>query len=193
MRHYVRGPNGLTPENSSGTNTSKGIPGSIDLKHWRDACAFADSYADLGRWLDLWVAVARAKEAAGDSEWVGRTWVQAKLMAQYLHTLRVNATQTVGAVSLSLSLCLSLWLSVSLCFSVALKVGIAKGLIYGPAEFDECMYQQHWFSISAWAWRGLLQLQRFLVDTAVLTAEGAFAAALLDECAGFKRDLGAPH
>eukprot|EP01046_Picozoa_sp_COSAG06_P042559 COSAG06_NODE_5439_length_3481_cov_6.214666_3_plen_143_part_00 len=126
-----------------------GIPGSIDLKHWRDACAFADrsetpflyhlyikrsfchdrlgtnirktqkkcdacafadSFADLGRWLDLWVEVARAKEAANDPEWITRTWVQVKLMAQYVHTLRANATKTAG---------------------------ISKGLIYGPAEFDE--------------------------------------------------------
>ena len=161
--HYVRSSNGLTPFNSSGTNTSKGIPGSIDLKHWRDACAFADSFADLGRWLDLWVEVARQKEATNDTKWISRTWVQVKLMAQYLHGLRVNATKNVG---------------------------ISKGLIYGPAEFDECMYQQHWFSISAWAWRGLLQLQRFLVDTAVLS-EGSFAAALQDECNRFKQDLDA--
>jgi hypothetical protein len=164
LNHYVRGASGLTPKNSSGTNTTAGVPGSIDLKHWRDACAFADSFADLGRWLDLWVEVARAKEAANDPEWITRTWVQVKLMAQYVHTLRANATKTAG---------------------------IAKGLIYGPAEFDECLYQQHWFSISAWAWRGLLQLQRFLVDTAVLTAEGPFATRLLDECTAFKRDLDA--
>jgi hypothetical protein len=164
LSHYVRGPNGLTPQNSSGANTSKGVPGSIDLKHWRDTCAFADSYADLGRWLDLWVDVARAKEASNDSEWITRTWVQVKLMAQYLHNLRENATNTIG---------------------------ISKGLIYGPAEFDECMYQEHWFSISAWAWRGLLQLQRFLVDTAVLTSEGPFAKRILDECTRFKRDLDA--
>ena len=133
--HYVRGANGLTPMNSSGTNTTSGIPGSIDLKHWRDACFFADSFADLGRWLDLWTDTARAQEARGDADgaaWIRRTWPQVKLMALYTLQLRANATKTHG---------------------------IVKGLIYGPAEFDECLYQQHWFSISAWAWRGLVQLQ----------------------------------
>jgi hypothetical protein len=167
LDHYVRGANGMTPQNSTGTNSSTGFPGSIDLKHWRDACVFADSFADLGRWVELWVDVARAQEAAQDVEgrkWILRTWPQVKLMAQYIYKLRINATHTVG---------------------------IAKGLIYGPAEFDECLYQQHWFSISAYAWRGLLQLQRFLIDTAVLTGEGTYAATLLDECSAFKRDLDA--
>jgi hypothetical protein len=164
LDHYIRGANGLTPKTSSGTNTSVGVPGSIDLKHWRDACVFADSFADLGRWLELWADVAQAQEAASETGWILRTWPQVKLMAQYLHTLRINATKSSG---------------------------VTKGLIYGPAEFDECLYQQHWFSISAWAWRGLLQLQRFISDTAVLTTEKQFAAILLDECAAFKRDLDA--
>jgi hypothetical protein len=73
--------------------------------------------------------------------------------------------------------------------------GIAKGLIYGPAEFDECLYQQHWFSISAWAWRGLLSLQRFLDDTAVLAVRPCcieqFTALLPNtvSCDGISRDL----
>lgn len=164
LLHYVRGADGLTPMNSSGTNTSTGFPGSIDLKHWRDACFFADSFADLGRWLELWVDTARAHTGADGAAWIHRTWPQVKLMAQYTLQLRANATETLG---------------------------IAKGLIYGPAEFDECLYQQHWFSISAWAWRGLLQLQRFLVDTAVLPGEVQFAASLDSECAAFKTDLDA--
>lgn len=168
LLHYVRGADGLTPLNSSGTNTSAGTPGSIDLKHWRDACFFADSYADLGRWMNLWSDTARAQEARTNTDgaaWVRRTWPQVKLMALYTLQLRANATKTRG---------------------------IAKGLIYGPAEFDECLYQQHWFSISAWAWRGLLQLQRFLVNTAVLQpAEAQFAATLHSECAAFKCDLDA--
>lgn len=164
LQHYVRGANGLTPQRTVGANTTAGAPGSIDLKHWNDACVFGDSYADYGRWLDLWSEAARAREAAQDTAWITRTWPQVKLMAQYAYSLRANATKTRG---------------------------IAKGLIYGPAEFDECMFQQHWFSVSAWVWRGLVQLQRFLSDTAVLAAERPFAAALLSECAAFKRDLGA--
>ena len=151
----------LTP---TGTITTAGPPGSIDLKHWNDACVFADSYADLGRWLALWSKAARAQEAARNSGWIARTWPQVKLMAKYTLALRSNATRTVGP---------------------------GKGLIFGPAEFDECMFQQRWFSISAWAWRGLVQLARFLGDTGVLVGERPFATALLTECVAFKRDLDA--
>jgi hypothetical protein len=104
--------------------------------------------ADLGRWLALWSDAARAQEATQRSEWINRTWPQVKLMAGYIRALRTNATKAVG---------------------------VGKGLIFGPAEFDECMFQQRWFSISAWAWRGLLQLQRFLSDTNVLAQERQFA------------------
>jgi len=44
LQHYVRSTNGLTPKSSVGANTTAGPPGSIDLKHWNDACVFADSY-----------------------------------------------------------------------------------------------------------------------------------------------------
>ena len=54
----VRAANGMTPKNTSRTNTTAGPPGSIDLKHWNDACVFADSFADLGRWLALWADAA---------------------------------------------------------------------------------------------------------------------------------------
>ena len=164
-QHYVRGADGIVPmpEQFNG-NASLGPPGSIDLMHWNDDCSFADSLADLGRWLSLWADAARAKEGSGDPRWVARTWPQVKLMAGYVLDLRRNATEGTA--------------------------GIAKGLIYGSAEFDECMHQQHWFSISAWAWRGLLQLQRFLVDTDAV-AERPLASRLLAECAAFKRDLDA--
>ena len=143
-----------TPKDN--TASSPGPPGSIDLQHWNDQCVFADSLADLGRWVELWVEAARAMvttgagAGAGNPQWVARTWPQVKLMTEYILALRANATTNVG---------------------------IGKGLIYGPAEFDECMYQQHWFSVSAWNWRGLLQLQRFLVDTAVIV-EPTLAAKL---------------
>jgi hypothetical protein len=166
LRHYVRAANGMVPELQVDTNSSAGPPGSIDLKHWNDECTFADSLADLGRWLELWVDAARAQEAGGVSgvQWVVRTWPQIKLMAGYILALRSNATAT--------------------------GTGVSKGLIYGPAEFDECTHQQHWFSISSWAWRGLLQLQRFLLDTAVIS-EQPMAARLFAECAAFKTDLDA--
>ena len=165
LLHYVRAANGMVPELQVDTNSSAGPPGSIDLKHWNDECTFADSLADLGRWVELWVDAARAQESSGSAsgmQWVARTWPQIKLMAGYILALRSNATKT----------------------------GVGKGLIYGPAEFDQCTYQQHWFSISSWAWRGLLQLQRFLIDTAAI-AEQPMAARLLAECAAFKIDLDA--
>jgi hypothetical protein len=56
---YVRGADGLTPLEHPEMNRSVGAPGSIDLKHWQDGCWYADGLSDYGRWLDLWVAVAR--------------------------------------------------------------------------------------------------------------------------------------
>jgi hypothetical protein len=66
LRHYVRAANGMVPEREVSTNASAGPPGSIDLKHWNDECVFADSLADYGRWIELWVDVARAKGARFD-------------------------------------------------------------------------------------------------------------------------------
>ena len=169
---YVRGASGMTPKELSpglnATASSHGPPGSIDLKHWEDAVPFADSFADYGRWIELWVDTARAVEAAqsvagseSDSgSWITDTWPQVKLMAMYMLELRANATQA----------------------------GVGKGLIYGPAEHDTAHSETNWFSISAWTWRGFVQLQRFLVDTDAIS-EAAFAKILLKESASFKKDL----
>ena len=112
-------PQSLSPGNN-GTGSSMGPPGSLDLKHWEDAVFFADSFADYGRWVELWVDTARAKEASGDAAWIKRTWPQVRLMAQYMLSLRSNAT----------------------------TAGIGKGLIYGPAEHDTAHFEANWFSIS---------------------------------------------
>ena len=152
--------------NLAGMEASQGPPGSIDLKHWEDGCFLADSYADYGRWLELWVDTARAVEgeqgAAAAAKWTERTWPQVKLMTQYMLGLRASTNTT----------------------------GIAKGLIYGSAEHDTCQFEGHWFSISAWTWRGFVQLQRFLTDTAAVS-EPTLAAHLLTESASFKADLDA--
>jgi hypothetical protein len=112
-------PQSLAPGNN-GTGSSAGPPGSLDLKHWEDGVVFADSFADYGRWVGLWVDTARAKEASGGAEWIKRTWPQVHLMANYMLSLRANATTS----------------------------GIGKGLIYGPAEHDTAHFEANWFSIS---------------------------------------------
>eukprot|EP01043_Picozoa_sp_COSAG02_P006215 COSAG02_NODE_175_length_31226_cov_95.275934_12_plen_253_part_00 len=167
LETYVRGANGITPRSlspgSNATASSRGLPGSLDLKHWEDNVRFADSFADYGRWVELWVDTARAKEAqpaAAGAEWIVRTWPQVKLMAAYMLELRANATSS----------------------------GVGKGLIFGPAEHDTAHFESNWFSISAWTWRGFVQLQRFLVDTDVIS-EDDFANQLLSESTAFKKDL----
>lgn len=162
FQHYVRGPSGNTPEPLPDAPGKPGLPGSIDLKHWDGNCGFADSYADYGRWIDLWVATARAQEAAGAPEWIVASWPQVKLMAGYMLELRANVSTT----------------------------GLGKGLIYGPAEHDTCRFEAIWFSISAWTWRGFVQLHRFLTDTAAIS-EPALAATLVREADAFKADLDA--
>ena len=150
LQSYVRGPDGMTPRTltpGKDTSSTAGPPGSLDLKHWEDGVFFADSFADYGRWVELWVDTARAKEAAGDAGWIKRTWPQMKLMSGYLLSLRANATKT----------------------------GVGKGLIYGPAEHDTAHCETNWFSISAWTWRGFVQLERFLSDTDALS-EATLAA-----------------
>lgn len=160
--HYVRGPSGLAPVPLSDSPSTPGIPGTIDLKNWDTACWFADSLADYGRWVELWVDTARVQEWSGNSTWIQSTWPQAKLMTEYMLALRRNATTT----------------------------GVGKGLIYGPAEHDTCAHQTEWFSVSAWTWRGFVQLERFLRDTAAIS-EPTFAATLGQEATAFKADLDA--
>ena len=166
LQHYVRGADGVTPQQltpgSNWTKASPGPPGSIDLKHWEDSVFFADSFADYGRWVELWIDTARAQEAAGEAQWVKQTWPQVKLMATYMLALRANATTS----------------------------GVGKGLIWGPAEHDTARFETNWFSISGWTWRGFVQLHRFLSDTAAIS-EPALAAQLAAESASFKADLDA--
>ena len=163
--HYVRGVSGLSPQPLDGVNSTAGPPGSIDLKHWDDGCAegFADSFADYGRWLDLWAIAARAKEATGDATgWIQQTWPQIKLMAQYMLGLQAKANTS----------------------------GVGAGLIFGPAEHDTCHFEAHWFSISAWTWRGFSSLGRYLSETAALD-ERPFAATLANAAGRLKRALDA--
>ena len=58
LETYVRGADGITPRSlspgSNATASSLGPPGSLDLKHWEDNVRFADSFADYGRWVELW-------------------------------------------------------------------------------------------------------------------------------------------
>jgi hypothetical protein len=88
LRHYVRAANGMVPEQEVSTNASAGPPGSIDLKHWNDECVFADSLADLGRWIELWVDVARAKGARFDLLFFFFFFARGSLFLFWIHTIR---------------------------------------------------------------------------------------------------------
>eukprot|EP01052_Picozoa_sp_SAG31_P035243 SAG31_NODE_4225_length_3445_cov_1.903467_3_plen_763_part_01 len=108
LNTYVRNSSGLTPANRAGMQRNQlwhkdghGPAGSLDLKQW--GCGhgpggavmphnFQESLADYGRWLDLWVDVARAMEPrAGGIEWIRRTWSQIHLLTNYTMALHREA------------------------------------------------------------------------------------------------------
>ena len=155
LNTYVRNASGLTPNaNLAGMEASLGPPGSIDLKHWEDGCVYADGLADYGRWVELYVDVARAKESRsasnGDgSKWIERTFPQIKLLAAYSQGLHVHNVTAPG------------------------KPG--AGMIWGSGEHDTCHCEQNFYSTSLWAWRGWVALARFIGDTDVSVLPGAAA------------------
>ena len=55
---------------------------------------------------------------------------------------------------------------------------VGAGLIWGAAEHDTCAFKQHWFSVSAWAWRGLVAVARFLADTDAVVPDKGLATNL---------------
>ena len=146
LNTYIRNSSGFTPANHAGMQRNPlwrkdghGPAGSLDLKQW--GCGhgpggalmphnFQESLADYGRWLDLWVDVARAMEPTdGGPEWIQRTWSQVSLLANYTVELHEQAIQ-------------------------ANHPSPAEGLLVGPAEHDTCAFYGPLFSISTWTWRG---------------------------------------
>ena len=159
---YVRGATGFTPLNHTGMVASRGPPGSIDLKRWEPGCVFADGLADYGRWLELWVDVARATIARdARSTWTSETWSQIKLLAEYTQGLRVHNSTAPGSPG--------------------------AGMIWGSGEHDTCKEPQNFYSTSLWAWRGWSALARFLGD--VDSSTGARGAAPLPGAAALKAGL----
>ena len=145
---YVRAATGYAPLNHTGMVATRGRPGSIDLKQWSAACVFADGLADYGRWLELWVDVARATIARDEqSSWPSATWSQIRLLAEYTRGLRARNSTAPGSPG--------------------------AGMIWGSGEHDTCADPQNFYSTSLWAWRGWTALARFLGDV-----EGSAAAAL---------------
>ena len=143
LQTYVRNASGVTPEEHTGmVPNPPGPPGSIDMKHWNGSPDFADGLSDYGRWLDLWVTVARVAEGEGNADWVTISYGQMKLMAVYLMSLPANSSVHVNSTS-----------------------GIGEGLIWGPAEHDQTASKTFWFSVNTWSWRGLVEFGRFLDDS----------------------------
>lgn len=140
LNAYVRNASGFTPLTPvEMPSFGKGSPGSLDLKEWgypsRPKSVFEDSLADYGRWIELWVDVARAVEASAsgagakqDAAWVARTFGdQLRLLTSYtfvLHDAALKANRTAPAA----------------------------GLIWGPAEHDTAEDSGPFFSINAWTW-----------------------------------------
>lgn len=69
-----------------------------DSNRWTDhpsyELLFPDSFADFGRWLNLWAESAQALEGA-DQPYIQRTFVTAKTISQHLFRLHDNATASV--------------------------------------------------------------------------------------------------
>ena len=152
---YVRNASGVTPATRPEMNNTAGPPGSLDLKQWpsgRNSYNFADSFADYGRWMELWAHTARAAEAemqagggggsgGAGATFVRETWPLIQGMCKYtfmLHDVALAAKQARPAT----------------------------GLIVGPAEHDTCSSEAAFFSINAWTWRGWVEISRFLNDVA---------------------------
>ena len=184
LNTYVRNSSGWTPTNPAGMTRNKlwnssghGPPGSLDLKQW--GCGhgpgeavmphnFQESLADYGRWLELWVELARVMEhEEGGIAWIERTWSQVNELVGYTVSLHSEAIQAQHPFP-------------------------AAGLIVGPAEHDTCAYYGPFFSISAWTWRGWKAIYSFLVDTgATLPQAGAHREALPSQMDTLSRALDA--
>ena len=70
LNTYVRNESGITPTNLPGMERTVGPAGSLDLKQWgpcstsnQSESHFDDGFADYGRWIELWVEIARDAEA----------------------------------------------------------------------------------------------------------------------------------
>ena len=61
-----------------------------------------------------------------------------------------------------------------------------KGLIWGPAEHDTCHSPGYYFSSSMWAWRGMLELSKWLHEVGL---EPAIASSLAAEALAFAADI----
>lgn len=162
LQNYVRDENGIDPGDKVPGNSS-GPPGSIDLKHWKDSCWFADGLSVYGRWIDLFVDTARAMESIDGGKWASQNYPRAKLMVNYILSLRLTA--------------------------VAKKYPPPfTGMIYGPAEHDTCSDERHYFSVNMWAWRGFIQMIRWLKETKAVS-DPLLITNLTTEAIAYKKDL----
>eukprot|EP01059_Diplonema_ambulator_P033914 TRINITY_DN7346_c0_g1_i1.p1 TRINITY_DN7346_c0_g1~~TRINITY_DN7346_c0_g1_i1.p1 ORF type:complete len:887 (+),score=334.46 TRINITY_DN7346_c0_g1_i1:45-2663(+) len=159
FNQFIRGSDGNTPP----PYNSSGAPGSIDFKHWEDACPdrFADGLSDYGRLIQLYIDTAVATSKTDGGAWAKTNYPQLKNMATYLLGMRHAAVQNNTAFP-------------------------TTGLIYGPAEHDTCRTQEYYFSVNFWSWRGMYALSRYLNQTGM---DGQFAGVLGAEAEAYARDL----
>ena len=121
LNTYVRNESGITPNNLPGMERTVGQPGSLDLKQWGPCSTsnltgshFDDGFADYGRWIELWVEIARDAEAKeGGLGFIDRTWKAIQGLSNYTFGLHDSAMAHPLPAP-------------------------AAGLIKGPAEHDTC-------------------------------------------------------
>jgi hypothetical protein len=108
-----------------------------------------------------------------DKAWVIRTYPQTKVMAQYVLYLIANKTEGPDTSVQDKPEHASG--SSNAVHTTDEEMSVGAGMIYGPAEHDTCKSESHFFSVSAWAWRGLVMFNRFLGDSDAVSDPGMVA------------------
>ena len=138
---------------------------------WMYSCplGFPDGLSDFGQLLELWVQVARARQsrsalayATSPDQWIQANLPKALALANFTLQLRRNATANTPAGS------------------------SYRGLIWGPGEHDTCHSPDYYFSSSMWAWRGMVELSRWLRAAGI---QPALSAVLQEEASSFATDI----
>ncbi len=119
---------------------------------------YGPAVSEYGQVLDL---VARYVRYTGDREWLAAHGTKVIAIARYLLSLRRESLkQPEGAVT--------------------------RGLLYGSPEADTRDDREYYFSGTAWAWRGLLELARLCQETRVRLVAPEDVER---ECASLREDL----
>jgi hypothetical protein len=173
LQHYIRQRNGSVADGlGGGLDDPVGLPGTIDYKHWNDACVRkeADGITDYAKLLRLYVDThAAAVREPWGAQWAAAQYPTVRLVAVHILALRQNATANAG------------------------QPAAVRGLVRGPAEHDHCAAaglqsggNRVYFSVNFWFWRGMVLFGRHL---RAMQLDQSLAAVLEAEAAAYKLDI----